>query len=159
MMSGSFTIILLVIICVLLNFLIIRPVKQLCTNIEKLAEQETPVVEETPVEQEPVVEPELAVEEKPAIEEEPAVEEETSSPEATQESSFASFAFALPKRRDVCILSIYRVIGDERIEVIEAQEISPGTSSFFLDLTGTGTHIYEVYIDGELYKTQEVVFT
>ena len=90
---------------------------------------------------------------------EPAVEEETSSPEATQESSFASFAFALPKRRDVCILSIYRVIGDERIEVIEAQEISPGTSSFFLDLTGTGTHIYEVYIDGELYKTQEVVFT
>ena len=90
---------------------------------------------------------------------EPEVEEETSSPEATQESSFASFAFALPKRKDVCILSIYRVIGDERIEVIEAQEISPGTSSFFLDLTGTGTHIYEVYIDGELYKTQEVVFT
>ena len=90
---------------------------------------------------------------------EPEVEEENSAPEATQESSFASFAFALPKRSDVCILSIYRVIGDERIEVIEAQEISPGTSSFFLDLTGTGTHIYEVYIDGELYKTQEVVFT
>ena len=75
------------------------------------------------------------------------------------ELKIASFAFALPKRKDVCVLSIYRVEGDERIEVIEAQEISPGTASFFLDLTGTGTHIYEVYIDGELYKTQDVVFT
>ena len=57
------------------------------------------------------------------------------------------------------ILSIYRVDGDERIEIIDAQEISPGTASFFLDLTGTGTQIYEVYIDGELYKTLPVEFT
>ena len=84
---------------------------------------------------------------------------ETSEPEETQESRFASIAFSLPQRQEVCVLSIYRVEGDERVEVIEAQEISPGTASFFLDLTGTGTQIYEVYIDGELYKTQTVEFT
>ena len=79
--------------------------------------------------------------------------------EETQPTRTASIAFALPTRKEVVILSIYRVEGDERIEVIDAQEISPGTASFFLDLTGTGTQIYEVYIDGELYKTLPVEFT
>ncbi len=77
----------------------------------------------------------------------------------TKPTQTASIAFALPARKDVVILTIYRVEGDERIEVIDAQEISPGTASFFLDLTGTGTQIYEVYIDGELYKTVSVEFT
>jgi len=79
--------------------------------------------------------------------------------EETQPTRTASIAFALPSRKDVVILSIYRVEGEERIEIIDAQEISPGTASFFLDLTGTGTQIYEVYIDGELYKTLPVEFT
>ena len=57
------------------------------------------------------------------------------------------------------ILSIYQVSGDERIAIIEAQEIAPGTASFFVNLTGTGTQVYEVYIDGELYRTQEMEFT
>lgn len=80
-------------------------------------------------------------------------------PEEDQATQTASIAFALPARKEVVILTIYRVEGDERTEVIEAQEISPGTASFFLDLTGTGTQIYEVYIDGELYKTLPVEFT
>ena len=79
--------------------------------------------------------------------------------EETKPTQTASIAFALPARKEVVILTIYRVEGDERIEVIDAQEISPGTASFFLDLTGTGTQIYEVYIDGELYKTVSVEFT
>jgi len=79
--------------------------------------------------------------------------------EESKETQTASIAFALPARKEVVILTIYRVEGDERIEVIDAQEISPGTASFFLDLTGTGTQIYEVYIDGELYKTLPVEFT
>ena len=45
------------------------------------------------------------------------------------------------------------------IEVIEPQEIAPGTTSYFLKLTGTGTQTYELYIDGELYKTLPVEFT
>ncbi len=76
-----------------------------------------------------------------------------------EETLFASIAFGLPARKDVFTLSIFRVEGETRFEVIEAQQISPGTTSFFLDLTGTGTQTYEVYIDGELYKTQTVEFT
>ena len=81
------------------------------------------------------------------------------STEETQPTRTASIAFALPDRKEVVILSIFRVEGDERIEIIDAQEISPGIASFFLDLSGTGTQIYEVYIDGELYKTLSVEFT
>ena len=86
-------------------------------------------------------------------------ETESNQTEESKATQTASIAFALPARKDVVILTIYRVEGDERIEVIDAQEISPGTASFFLDLTGTGTQIYEVYIDGELYKTVSVEFT
>ena len=84
---------------------------------------------------------------------EPPVQEETHAPLT------ADFAFALPEREEVCRLSIYRVKGDERIPIVEDEEITPGTSSYYLKLTGTGTQIYEVYIDGELYKTQSMEFT
>jgi len=80
-------------------------------------------------------------------------------PEETQEPVTASYAFALPEREGVFKLSIYQVDGDERVAIIESQEIAPGTASFFVNLTGTGTQVYEVYIDGELYRTQEMVFT
>ena len=91
----------------------------------------------------------------PATTEAPA----ETAPKETEQTRTASIAFALPERKEVVTLSIYRVVGEERIQVIEEQEISPGTASFFLDLTGTGTQIYEVYIDGELYKTLPVEFT
>ena len=91
---------------------------------------------------------------------EPATEPDVDTePEETREPMTASYAFALPQRETVFTLSIYQVNGDERIGIIEAQEIAPGTASFFVNLTGTGTQIYEVYIDGELYRTQEMVFT
>ena len=77
----------------------------------------------------------------------------------TKPSLTADFAFALPERDAVCRLSIYRVEGDERIPIIEDEEIAPGTSSYYLKLTGSGTQTYEVYIDGELYKTQSMEFT
>ena len=80
-------------------------------------------------------------------------------PEETREPVTASYAFALPEREGVFTLSIYQVDGDERVAIIEAQEIAPGTASFFVNLTGTGTQVYEVYIDGDLYRTQEMVFT
>ena len=84
---------------------------------------------------------------------------EETEPKETEEPVTASYAFALPEREGVFTLSIYQVDGDERVAIIESQEIAPGTASFFVNLTGTGTQVYEVYIDGELYRTQEMVFT
>ena len=44
-------------------------------------------------------------------------------------------------------------------EIAEATEIQPGTESFTLKLTGIGTKVYKLYINGEEYSTQEVKFT
>ena len=44
-------------------------------------------------------------------------------------------------------------------EVIEAQTIPAGTASFTIELSGTGTKFYELFINGEPYRTEKVVFT
>ena len=62
--------------------------------------------------------------------------------------------FSLPSREEPYILSIFL----NGKEVVESQEIVPGTSSFVCNLTGTGTQTYDVYIDGEYYQSKEVPF-
>ena len=63
--------------------------------------------------------------------------------------------FILPDRSAAYTLNI-RLNGNE---VIEAQTIQAGTASFTIELTGTGTNFYELFIDGEPYRTEKVVFT
>ena len=63
--------------------------------------------------------------------------------------------FSLPEKDSAYILSIFL----DGKEVIESQEIQPGTSSFVCNLTGTGTLKYDVYIDGEYYESKEVTFS
>ena len=87
-----------------------------------------------------------------------APKEEVTEPE-DQQTITASIAFSIPDREEPYILSIFRVKGDDRSAVMEAQEIHPGTASFMLTLTGTGTQYFEIYIDGEYYRTQDVKFT
>ena len=63
--------------------------------------------------------------------------------------------FMLPNRSDSYSLNI-RLNGNE---VIEAQTIPAGTASFTIELSGTGTKFYELFINGEPYRTEKVVFT
>ena len=63
--------------------------------------------------------------------------------------------FILPDRGDSYSLNI-RLNGNE---VIEAQTIPAGTASFTIELSGTGTKFYELFINGEPYRTEKVVFT
>ena len=63
--------------------------------------------------------------------------------------------FILPDKSQPYSLNI-RLNGNE---VIEAQTMQPGTASFTVELTGTGTQFYELFIDGEPYRTEKVVFT
>ena len=63
--------------------------------------------------------------------------------------------FILPDRGAAYSLNI-RLNGNE---VIEAQTIPAGTASFTIELTGTGTKFYDLFIDGEPYRTEKVVFT
>ena len=63
--------------------------------------------------------------------------------------------FVLPDRSEAYSLNI-RLNGNE---VIETQTIPGGTATFTIELTGTGTNFYELFIDGEPYRTEKVVFT
>ena len=63
--------------------------------------------------------------------------------------------FILPDKGEAYSLNI-RLEGNE---VIETQTIQAGTTSFSIDLTGIGTKFYELFIDGEPYRTEKVTFT
>ena len=63
--------------------------------------------------------------------------------------------FLLPKNDKAYVLSI-RLNGSD---VIEPRTIEPGTTDITLEMTGTGTQMYNVYIDGDLLRSEKVVFT
>ena len=79
---------------------------------------------------------------------------EETEPEESQEPVTIVTAFLLPEREESYVLSIFL----NGSEVIESQEIKPGTTSFSIQLTGTGTQVYDLYINGEYYRPHEVVF-
>ena len=62
--------------------------------------------------------------------------------------------FSLPLREESFILSI-RLDGKE---IMEAVEIPAGQTEYTMELTGTGSQVYELLIDGELYMNQKVTF-
>ena len=80
----------------------------------------------------------------------------TNTPEETGPVMVTKYVtFVLPDRSEAYSLNI-RLNGNE---VIETQTIPGGTATFTIELTGTGTNFYELFIDGEPYRTEKVVFT
>ncbi|MGM9549683.1 MAG: Stk1 family PASTA domain-containing Ser/Thr kinase [Faecousia sp.] len=79
---------------------------------------------------------------------------ETDPPSYPQEPVTVGVQFSLPDKEEAYILSIFL----NGKEVIESQEILPGTSSFVCNLTGNGKQTYDVYIDGEYYQSKDVNF-
>ena len=64
--------------------------------------------------------------------------------------------FSLPAdRTENYVLSLYQ----DGKSVYEDAEIVAGTTSITVELTGSGTQYYELYINGEYYSTEKVVFT
>ena len=93
-------------------------------------------------------------------------QEETEAPEtqpeeeqATQDASkeiTLSLTFDLPLRDKDYILDICR---SGTPEVLVTKVIPAGTTSITVDLTGSGTMWYDLYIDGAFECEQEKVFT
>ena len=79
----------------------------------------------------------------------------TTAPEQESEPVTQPVTFALPDKEASYVLSIQM----ENKEVVESQEIMPGVASYTVELTASGTRSYDLYIDGEYYRTQEVKFT
>ena len=62
--------------------------------------------------------------------------------------------FTLPFRENSFVLSIFR----DKKEVIESVEIPAGQTEVTVELTGQGSQVFEIYIDGEFYQNQKVMF-
>ena len=58
-------------------------------------------------------------------------------------------------RTENYMLSIYQ----RGEELMEPTEIAGGTESIMVELTGSGVQYYELYINGNYYKTEKVEFT
>ena len=58
-------------------------------------------------------------------------------------------------RTENYMLSIYQ----RGEELMEPTEIAGGTESIMVELTGSGVQCYELYINGNYYKTEKVEFT
>ena len=82
-------------------------------------------------------------------------EDTTAATESKAETVTKEVVFKIPSRDKSYILTIQL----DGKEVMEAEEIQPGTDSFTLELTGSGTQVYKLYINGEEYSTQEVKFS
>ena len=63
--------------------------------------------------------------------------------------------FTLPAKEEAYVLTIKHNGQD----VCESEIIQPGVTSFTVELTGLGTQIYDLYIDGKPYRSQEVEFS
>ena len=81
--------------------------------------------------------------------------EESETTIATGGDDPVSIAFSLPEREEPYILSIFQ----DGKEVVESREIQPGTITVSVPLSGVGTIKYDLWIDGEYYRSQTVEFT
>lgn len=89
---------------------------------------------------------------KPEVEE--PVEEPT--PETPSGGTFP-LAISLPSDRDKVSIVIQRIASEGR-EVIYSEEVATTEGSILINVQGTGTEIFEIYIDNELYDRVEITF-
>lgn len=88
--------------------------------------------------------------------EEPDIEQTPENPETPGEGTFP-LAIALPTDRDKVAIVIQRIAQSGR-EVIYSEEVKTSEGSILINVKGTGTEIFEIYIDNELYDRVEITF-
>ena len=81
---------------------------------------------------------------------------ETTEPEETEpRTATVNVDFVLPEMEEDFLLSIKQ----NGRSVIESTEIKAGVTVYTLTLTNSGSKSYDIYINGDHYNTQEVMFT
>lgn len=84
------------------------------------------------------------------------VEETPEIPEAPVEGTFP-LAIALPRDKDQVTVVIQRIAQEGR-EVVYSEEVATQEGSVLVNVKGSGTEIFEIYIDNELYDRVEITF-
>lgn len=64
---------------------------------------------------------------------------------------------ALPKDKDKVTVVVQKIT-DEGREIVYSQEVSTSEQSIIVNIKGTGTQVFEIYIDNELYNRSEITF-
>ena len=104
-----------------------------------------------PTEPEIPDEPEVPVTTQPP-DPDPPKEPDVTDP--TDETVQLDYVFVVPSKTESYVLSVKA--GEEWY--IESMTIQPGATTVPVSLTGSGTVVYELYIDGEYYASETVVF-
>ena len=82
-----------------------------------------------------------------------ATTEATTQPTAPKETTVA-VRFTVPNREESYLLTILQ----DGIAIVEDQRIPAGVTDYTVELTGSGTKEYDLYVNGEKYLTQRVTF-
>lgn len=98
---------------------------------------------------------EPAEEEPPA--EEPSEGDGTEQPSEEPSSGSYPLTIALPKDKDNVSVVVQKVTDGGR-EIVYSQEVETSQQSIIINVEGSGTEVYEIYIDNELYDRVEIKF-
>lgn len=93
-------------------------------------------------------------EEEPPVNEEPG---ETGNEPGGSTSGTYPLTITLPSNKDKVTVVVQKITDGGR-EIIYSQEVDTKEQSIIINIEGTGTQTYEIYIDNELYERAEIKF-
>ena len=73
---------------------------------------------------------------------------------ALHKETTVAVRFTVPNREESYLLTILQ----DGIAIVEDQRIPAGVTDYTVELTGSGTKEYDLYVNGEKYLTQRVTF-
>lgn len=97
---------------------------------------------------------------KPVEEKLPEENEDNSEEElVTEQPATGTYPLTikLPKNKDKVTVVVQRITDGAR-EIVYSKEVDTSEQSIIINVEGTGTQIYEIYIDSELYDKAEIKF-
>lgn len=91
--------------------------------------------------------------------EEPPTEEPPVEEPGTEEPVTGTYplTITLPKNKDKVTVVVQK-ISDGGREIVFSKEVNTSEQSIIINIEGTGTQVYEIYIDNELYEKAEIKF-
>lgn len=95
-------------------------------------------------------------EEEP-VDEQPGEEPGTEQPGEEPASGSYPLTITLPKDKDKVSVVVQKITEGAR-EIVYSQEVDTSEQSIIINVEGTGTQVYEIYIDNELYDRTEIKF-
>lgn len=95
--------------------------------------------------------------EETQVEEQPGEEPGTGEPGEKPTKGSYPLTITLPKDKDKVLVVVQKIAEGGR-EIVYSQEVDTKEQSIIINIEGTGTQVFEIYIDNELYERAEIKF-